>query len=321
MASPNLAVIVVNWRNYAITADCLTSIFASAYRPLTVIVVDNESEPARLRDLQARFPDVIYLPQDSNLGCGPARNRGIEKALERGADIISLIDDDVLITDNFFEELICAITSADDIGVVGPVNVFADAPNLVLHAGARLYDWLGYERWQWVRQPYVRLQTQLKPLQLVDTVAGAGMTVKREVFERIGMFHPWLAPCGPEDIEFCLRARDHGFRVVLASNVKLLHRASLEPDRGWHKARTTRKMMSIQSQWIFIGALRPKRYLLTSIAVHLARQMIWVIRSTVRGQWSQVAQIVQVNAQGIWSLVSGKGSFCAPNNGDKTSAS
>lgn len=299
---PHLAAVVVNWRNYAVTADCLASVFAYAYQPLTVIVVDNESVPERLSGLQNRFPEAIYLPQHSNLGCGPGRNVGITKALELSAEIISFLDDDALITNGFFEKLVHAITSADDIGIVGPVNVFADAPGLVYVAGAQWHDWAGYERWLWFRQPYARLQAQTDALQAVDAVNGAGMTVRRAVFEQVGMFHPWLAPYGPEDIEFCLRARDHGFRTVLAANTRLLHRIPLDLNRGaWHRIIAQAELL-----WVLIGVLRPRRYAPTSIAVHLSRQAAWTIRALAHGQWNQAVQIVRTTLRGAWKLASRK---------------
>jgi GT2 family glycosyltransferase len=301
MSNPCLAVIVVNWRNYAITSDCLASIFASNYQPLIVIVVDNESAPDGLHDLQQCFPQAVYLPQPTNLGCGPARNFGIEKALALGADLVCFIDDDSLVGEDLFEEMARLAVRESEVGIVGAVNVFADRPNMVYVAGMRWYDWLGYGRWLWHKQAYDQLRERHGDSFVVDSVNGAGMMVKRQVIEQIGTFHLRLAPYNCEDVDFNLRARDHNFRVVVATKVRLLHRIPWEIRRGVH-----RMIDSIESTWYFVGVLRPFRYVPSAIIVLIARQIVYALRLVIAGERLAILQLIRSNLRGAWQMILAK---------------
>jgi GT2 family glycosyltransferase len=56
-----------------------------------------------------------------------------------------------------------------------------------------------------------------------ENVSGALMLVPRAVFERLGGFDEgYFLHC--EDLDLCRRARDAGFEVLLAGDVRVLHR-------------------------------------------------------------------------------------------------
>jgi GT2 family glycosyltransferase len=56
----------------------------------------------------------------------------------------------------------------------------------------------------------------------VENVSGALMLVPRAVFEKLGGFdEDYFLHC--EDLDLCRRARDAGFKVLLAGHVRVLH--------------------------------------------------------------------------------------------------
>jgi GT2 family glycosyltransferase len=60
------------------------------------------------------------------------------------------------------------------------------------------------------------------PREVVDAVSGCAMLVRREVFERVGLLEESYF-FGFEDVDFCLRAREAGFRTVCVQVATLLH--------------------------------------------------------------------------------------------------
>jgi succinoglycan biosynthesis protein ExoM len=64
---------------------------------VTVIVVDNdpqEANAALCREMAAQLPIALLYLEEPRSGVTHARNSGIQKALELGADFVALIDDD-----------------------------------------------------------------------------------------------------------------------------------------------------------------------------------------------------------------------------------
>ena len=83
-----IAIILVNWKNYDDTKDCLNSLYLSNDASLSVIVIDNESKEKSASKLKESFPQITILPQETNLGFTGANNIGIKYGLTLGAEYI-----------------------------------------------------------------------------------------------------------------------------------------------------------------------------------------------------------------------------------------
>ncbi|MBK5295261.1 MAG: glycosyltransferase family 2 protein [Acidobacteriia bacterium] len=105
--------------------------------PVDDLVIVDQSADASTRDLIARFardlrtadaalPEVIYLYDPTLSGAGAARNAGIERA---GGDLLIFLDDDVLLEENFFEQLAAAYEGNPELGgVQGIITNYSRPP-------------------------------------------------------------------------------------------------------------------------------------------------------------------------------------------------
>ena len=75
---PSVTVAVVTFDRLALTRRCLASLFATRPEyPFELLIVDNGSASetvAYLQEIEAQQPGVRILFQQTNLGCGQARN-------------------------------------------------------------------------------------------------------------------------------------------------------------------------------------------------------------------------------------------------------
>ena len=101
--------------------------FASARRTLCLDqlsvdcrVADDASDDCR-RTLEAVWSQIVYLPTGSNLGFSGGVNVGIRAALERGADVVMLVNSDVVIAPDCVEHLEQSLARAPHAGIAGPV--------------------------------------------------------------------------------------------------------------------------------------------------------------------------------------------------------
>src|SRR5215203_3989399 len=97
MKLPSIHIIILNWNGFSDTVKCLNSLMESDLSNTTVLVIDNGSannEAARLAEL---FPGISVLPQKENTGFCGGNNIGIRKAMEDGAELILLLNNDTII--------------------------------------------------------------------------------------------------------------------------------------------------------------------------------------------------------------------------------
>ncbi len=87
--SPELSVVIVNYRSETYLRACLTALANSTLQP-EVIVVDNDGSAA---GLPAEFPQMIYLPQPENRWFCAGNNIGIDAAQ---GDYVLLLNPDTV---------------------------------------------------------------------------------------------------------------------------------------------------------------------------------------------------------------------------------
>jgi GT2 family glycosyltransferase len=92
----HVSIIIVNYNTKTLTENCLSSIYSHT-KDITyeVIVSDNGSTDGSCDLIKSRFPGVILVENNKNLGFGAANNKGL--ALARGGYIFYLNSDTVLL--------------------------------------------------------------------------------------------------------------------------------------------------------------------------------------------------------------------------------
>lgn len=225
----DLSVIIVNYNGGRFLTSCLEAV-ARQLRAVEheVVVVDNGSTDRSLDLVRRGFPDVPLLPNGTNLGFAAAVNRGL--AATTGRYVLWLNPDAVLL-DEGMAELIRYLDAQPRVGIVGPQLVDPDGR---VQPSARTfpsYGWpLAHRRSIWTRlvpwNPYTRryLRTDADParIQEVDWVSGACLLHRRALLEAIGgLDEGFFMYC--EDVDFCLRAQQHGWAVHYHPGARVLH--------------------------------------------------------------------------------------------------
>jgi GT2 family glycosyltransferase len=116
MNNPIAVTIAILTYNRAVILDnLLKSLSSLTYKPLEIIVVDNNSQDETEMVVKHRFPRYIYHRMNRNIGAA-ARNFGIDIA---NGEIIICLDDDVFgIDDNQIKSVIKKFTADSSIGAI-----------------------------------------------------------------------------------------------------------------------------------------------------------------------------------------------------------
>ena len=231
---PKVSVIILNWNGLEDTVECLESLKKVTYPNYEVIVVDNASEGNDVQVLKERFGDYIQLVQnDRNYGCGEGYNTGIRYILKNSeSKYIMTMNNDVVVDPAFMEELVKVADSDEQIGIVGPKIFYYDyngRHNVILDAGGEIRKWSLKIHRRIGEGDDDRPQYQIQ--RQVDWVTGAVLMFNSRLTETVGLWNDWYF-IGYEDVEYCLKAKRCGFKVVYVPTSVAWHKVAVSLKRA-----------------------------------------------------------------------------------------
>ncbi len=221
---PTVTAIVLNWCGEAVTRDCLDSLLKSTYPRLRILLVDNGSEDGSGARLHADYPDIDYLQTGANLGYAGGNNRGIERALEGGADYVLVTNNDTVLDAGAVALLVEAAEGGDGgpVGGVVPKIVFHDRPDRIWYAGGNFSPFRG-SGMHW-REGEPDTPDADSGVREVTFVTGCCVLVPAPALRDVGGFTEALFAY-EEDADLSLRLRRAGYHLLYQPAARVLHHA------------------------------------------------------------------------------------------------
>jgi GT2 family glycosyltransferase len=225
LAGPDarLTVIVPVYEDFEATRACFEGLFARRDEiAARLIVIDDASPNLQLRDWldeQAALRRFQLIRNAENLGFAQSVNKAL--ALCPTGDVL-LLNADTLPPSGFLERLAAAAYSASDIGTVTPLSnngEFTSFPRANVSNELGTLDEI---------TQLDRLARRANGDGVVDLPNGVGfcLYIRRECLDAVGPLPEIYSRGYYEDVEFCLRAREKGFRNVCATGVFVGHAGS-----------------------------------------------------------------------------------------------
>ncbi|MBB1126934.1 glycosyltransferase [Thiospirillum jenense] len=225
-----IAVIVPVYRGIDETCCCLTSILAATSRtPYQLVVIDDASPEPALRiwlDQLAAAGRIHLIRQPINRGFVAAVNLGM--ALYPKSDVV-LLNSDTAVAHDWLDRLVAAAHSQQCVGTVTP---FSNAGSVCSYPhvtrdnpwpGASTTDLVGLKQLD-------HFAATVNAGCTVDLPVGVGfcLLIRRVCLDQVGEFDTAQFGHGyGEEVEFCLRASQLGFRHLLAADVFVAHHGSV----------------------------------------------------------------------------------------------
>ncbi len=174
------------------------------------MIVDDGSADGTSDYLAEHDPDVVVIPGSGDLWWSGAANLGCRLAIQRGADILLLFNNDnVRISPNCVSELVRCVEGVD--GCASSVVLYRDSQRLQ-NAGGYL-DWPS-RGVQWREAGAVYRQEDR--LAECDWLPGMSLAFPADLFTQLGGFDDRVFPQHWGDADFTLRARALGKRCVVS---------------------------------------------------------------------------------------------------------
>jgi GT2 family glycosyltransferase len=204
---------------------CLSTMLRkSTYSPYEIVVVDNDDMPAELaQELTAFGVRRIHYRGPLNI---PAKiNRGAEAA---SGEYLLLYNDDTEVLNADWIEAMLEHAQQPAIGAVGAKLFFPDGT--LQHVGVIVVDGNPGHAFHRVAGDCPCYGLAAAVCRNYSAVTGACMMTRAELFRAVGGFEE-ATPLSFSDVDYCLKLRERGHRIVFTPHAQVLHweSASREP--------------------------------------------------------------------------------------------
>jgi GT2 family glycosyltransferase/glycosyltransferase involved in cell wall biosynthesis len=219
-AGPNIAAIILNYRTPEQAWLAARSLQTSRNPPRHIIIVDNASGDGSAQRLRRTLSGVRVVEAPGNGGFSGGCNIGIREALASGAEYILLLNSDAVLAPDAILYLAAAMSRYPELGIAGPILLSREEPDHIASAGISFSRRTARMRHRGAGRRVAALQPG--GVTFVDAVSGCVMLIRREVIERVGLLDEAYF-FSFEDIEFCLRAQESGFRTACVQEALAYH--------------------------------------------------------------------------------------------------
>lgn len=118
--------IIVTYNGMQWLDRCLSAMRQSSIQT-TVMVIDNCSTDGTREFVPSHYPEVLWMPQQCNLGFGQANNLGMRYALDNGFDYVLLLNQDAYLQPY---ALSIMLSVSDGKSVISPLQLTGDGSRL-----------------------------------------------------------------------------------------------------------------------------------------------------------------------------------------------
>ncbi len=224
-----VSTVIVSFNTRELLDRSITSVFAGSPNiDKEVIIIENASVDGSREMLAEKYPGVKVIYNDDNRGYAPACNQGLREA---SGEFVFALNSDAFVVGDALSEMVGFMDAFPEVCAIGPRLLNSDGS--VQHGCARrtptfcsqltsLTPWLS-----WI--PALRRYYELRmPLDFyektndVDIISGAALFLRNDALTTVGYLDDSLIVNG-DDVEWCLRARRMGCRLVYFPRAEVIH--------------------------------------------------------------------------------------------------
>jgi GT2 family glycosyltransferase len=245
---PLVSLIIPTRNGEALVRQCITSIREkTGYPNYEIILVDNGSDdPSALRYFQELGANegIVIVRDDRPFNYSALNNHAVDMA--RG-EFVALVNNDIeVISPGWLEEMV-SLALQPGVGAVGARLLYPD--NLLQHGGVilGLGGIAGHSHKHFPRNHpgyfYRAILTQE-----LSAVTAACLLVRKRIYQEVGGLEENKLSVAFNDVDFCIRLRQAGYRNIYAAYAELYHHESVT--RGFEDTPEKRARFKAESEYM-----------------------------------------------------------------------
>ena len=244
--APNVTLIIPTRDNVDVLKQCVESITdRTTYPRYELLIVDNESrDTTYLTELERKgTARVIRFPGPFNFAA--INNFAVSQV---SGDLVGLLNDDLeVITPTWLAEMV-GHACRPDVGAVGAMLYY---PNeTIQHAGVVLWGpGIAVHPYRHRRRGFAGQKGRAWLCQGLSAVTAACIVMRRSVYDQVGGMDEDNFAVAYNDVDFCLRIRALGYRIVWTPAAELYHRESVSRGSDAESERFKMEAALMQERW------------------------------------------------------------------------
>ncbi len=219
---PLVSIITLNYNQTKLTCEFLESTRALNYTRFEILVCDMASDVNPSHDiLTGNYPNTKLLISTENLGFAAGNNWGIRQSK---GEFVFIVNNDTEVTSNLIQLLLEPFYQDSRIAVTSPKIKFYNSPEIIQYAGFGPMNSLTGRSstiGEMVKDNGIYDQSGA-----TNAAHGCAMMIKREIFEKTGMF-PEIFFLYYEEWDLSERILKAGFTIWYAAKAIIYHKESM----------------------------------------------------------------------------------------------
>jgi len=250
--APFVSLIIPTRNGFEILRQCIESIRnKTTYSNYEIIIVDNQSDDAQtlhyLTELK-RQKIARVLRYEDRFNFSAINNFAVQQC---AGELVGLINNDVeVISPDWLSEMVSQ-AMRPEIGAVGAKLYYGDSR--IQHAGViiGIGGVAGHSHKYYPMDSHGYF-SRLKLVQNLSAVTAACILVRREVYDEVGGLDEENLPVAFNDVDFCLRIQEAGYRNLWTPFAQLYHHESVSrgiEDSPEKQLRFTKETEYMKRRW------------------------------------------------------------------------
>lgn len=254
--------VVLNYKNWEVTCECIQSIIDTVDIAYRIVVVDNGSNNDSVKILSERFKNSIeIISLEKNIGFSAGNNVGISHLNNDGIKYCILCNSDIIFKDGAVKELLKTIKANKDALLIGPkiYDVKGECQLSSLEKPVSILDQIYIGKFLYKKRIN---ESEIDMVKKVFTVSGCCFIINIPLFIQTESFDEKVFLYNEENI-LGMKAFNNDLAIYFCPFAEVIHK---------HRASTNVNCEFIETEYIKSTLYYWLNY--RSLSIHLARIII-----------------------------------------------